>query len=159
MTTTQIHTELLAWQNRWSEPTLDDLLADLTAQHRRSVKKLMAKIADLDPSHHDLVWYGPSWKWTIRFMLDEQPPEDDSALLCHIVPNVEQPMACVPLSDAVIEGLPMRRLSKFIREGIRSAKRAVEISWASWTFQTDSEANLISDLVRRKHQALLAMAD
>ena len=159
MTTTQTHTELLAWQDRWSEPTLDELLADLTAQQRRSIKKLMAKIADLNPIHQDLVWYGPSWKWTIRFMLDAQPPEDDSQVLCYIVPSIEQPLACVPLADPVIETLPMRRLSKYIREGIRSAKRAVEISWASWSFQTDSEANLISDLVRRKHQALIADAN
>ena len=75
-------------------------------------------------------------------------------MLCYIVPNIEQPLACVPLSDAVIETLPMRRLSKYIREGIRSAKHAVEISWASWSFETDSEANLISDLIRRKHRAL-----
>jgi hypothetical protein len=61
-------------------------------------------------------------------------------------------MVCVPLSDAVLNDLPIARLGKVVRDGIKMAKCAVTIHWATWTPTSQAEALQIIDLLKRRHK-------
>lgn len=74
----------------------------------------------------------------------------DADRLCYLVPSVEMPLVSVPLDDPTIEVLAKKRLSGFIKEGIRHAKCAVQIHWATWTPCSESEAMHLIDLLKRK---------
>jgi hypothetical protein len=125
---------------------------------------------ELTPLHgvqRSILWYGPAWKWTIHFTLppqnrkgakaSQQSAEPDT--LCYLVPRVESPMVCVPLSDAVIEKLPMARLSRMIRDGIKMAKCALAIHWACWNPSNQGEVAHIVDLVKRRHKFTMGIED
>ncbi|MCC7191548.1 MAG: hypothetical protein IT444_02095 [Phycisphaeraceae bacterium] len=149
----------LAWNDRWSQPTLAQLVDPLKSHHRRVFDTLLLQFNELASVNQSIIWYGPAWKWTIHYTLALKPAKGSKSVepetLAYLVPRVEAPMVCVPLSDAVIEKLPMHRLSKFVRDGVKMAKCAVAIHWACWTPATLSEVGLIMDLVKRRHKLVV----
>jgi hypothetical protein len=78
-------------------------------------------------------------------------PTEAGEALCYLVPDSLMPLVCIPLRSQVIEHLPLKRLSKYIRDGIAVAKCAVAIHWAIWSPAGDSDVGLLMDLVKRKH--------
>ncbi|MCC7147419.1 MAG: DUF2236 domain-containing protein [Phycisphaeraceae bacterium] len=139
-----------AWQDRWSQPTVKDLIDGIGSLHRGGAKILVERIGKLEGVDASLVWYGPSWKWTVQYSLpstSKKPAE----VLCYLVPRQTGPMICVPLTESQMEALKARRLRKFVRDGLEAARRSVQTYWGVWTFATDGEAELLCELVRRKH--------
>jgi len=149
-------TNRLAWNDRWSQPSLPQLLDPLKQHHRRVMDATLNQLVDLTGVERSIIWYGPAWKWTIHYTFVNSPSKNnknpDAATLCYLVPRIESPMICVPLSDDVIEKLPMTRLSRFIRDGIKMAKCAVKIHWAVWTPASQSEVAQIVELIKRVHK-------
>ena len=148
MTTTSISAKL-PWENRWTEPTLDQLLRPLPIHQRRLFKAMMRKLAEFEGMRYSLAWYGEAWNWTIQYKLvdaDGQPYED----VCFLVPSLPAMQVCVPLSDEFIAELPMRRLTRYVRDGIGIAKSALVTHWASWSPNNQTESNALLDLLKRK---------
>lgn len=147
----------LAWQDRWSQPTLDQLLQPLNAQHTRLMNALMEQFAQLEGVEQTIMWYGPAWKWTIAYTIKPastgRNKPSDPHVLCYIVPKVDAPLVCVPLNDHSLDILPIQRLTKFVRDGIKLAKFAVAIHWATWAPATLGEVSQIVDLIKRLHKA------
>mgnify|MGYP005846460467 CR=1 FL=1 len=143
-----------AWQDRWSKPTLDDLLGPHKVQTRKVLEHLMEHVDGLPNVQQKIIWYGNAWKWTLQYTLhDAKGREVDT--LCYVVPRTEQPLVSVPLSEQQIGKLPIRRLPKIVREGIRSAKFALTTHWANWTPNLVGDTNQIFELLKRKHKMVL----
>ena len=153
MTTTTV-TPLLPWQDRWFRPNLDQLLTPIAEQQRKAFRSLVDRISDYDHVEQSLVWHGPGWNWTIQFEV-----KDDAGstleVLCYLVPRHEGPEVCIPLKDDILEKLSLRRLHKFVRNGVRASKRSVEYYWATWNLAASSEADQLMELVKRKHKLTL----
>lgn len=161
----------LPWQDRWTQPTLLQLLEPLKIQHRRLFEQLMAELADFDQVDQVILWYGSAWNWTIQYQLHDEAlspaaiaaasndPADDPKTLVYLVPRVETPIICIPLSDQIIQQLPMKRLNRFIRDGIKNAKCAVAIHWATWTPNSKAEVGFLADLLKRKCKLIMGAAD
>ena len=77
MSTTTLPTRN-SWANRWAQPTLQELLDALKAHHRRQFVHLIEKIATLPNMKQTILWYGPSWKWTIAFHQIQTPQKTSS---------------------------------------------------------------------------------
>lgn len=151
-------TSRLPWQDRWNQPTLLQLLDPLKIQHRRLFEQLMEELVDFEEVDQVIHWYGSAWNWTIQYRLHD-PSLAEPHTLVYLVPRVENPIIVIPLSDEIIEQLPLKRLNRFIRDGIKNAKRAVAIHWATWTPNSKAEVTFLTDLLRRKCKLLLAPAD
>ncbi len=151
----------LPWVNRWDHPTMDSLLAPIQDQSRKALKTLMQQVAGLENLEQRLHWYGPAWRWTIEYRFAEDFPvgDGDPEAVCYFVPNAERPVICVPLNDAHVEKLPMRRLNKLVRNGIRSAKCAVSVHWATWNLTASAEVPHLFDLIKRKRKLMIAAAE
>jgi hypothetical protein len=158
----QAFTHRAPWADRWSQPRLEQLLSPLKSHHRRVFDHLMEYVDGLEGAQQSLLWYGPAWKWTIHYTLPVPPtnghkPTERTTFL-YLVPRVESPTVCVPLSESMIAELPLPRLSKFVRDGIKMAKCAVTIHWATWTPSQLAEATQIIDLLKRRHKLSLPAA-
>lgn len=155
-----VATNRLAWSDRWSQPDLPQLLDPLKTHHRRVADALLDQLGSLEGVERSIIWYGPAWKWTIHYNFTERPAkgikQPEPSTLCYLVPKIESPMVCVPLSDEVIASLPMTRLSRFIRDGIRMAKCAVAIHWACWTPTSQGDVVQIVELIKRRHKMVLS---
>ncbi|MCC7408325.1 MAG: hypothetical protein IT442_09645 [Phycisphaeraceae bacterium] len=151
MATTASYNIPSAWHDRWTEPTPAKLVAGLSSHHRKAFDKLAKHISELEGVRLDLIWYGPSWKWTLRALLPK--PYQGENVLCYLVPDPVNPLICVPVPEDLRELLLGKRLRKYIREGLIGAKRAVHNYWATWLLLGDAEAEMLMDLAKRKHAA------
>ncbi len=149
MTSSTIPNLRLPWHDRWQEPELEDLIQPLKAHQQRNFQTLIDQMDECSRMRRSLIWYSSGWKWTVQFTYcDDRGRTIDQ--FAYLVPDAEHPKVVLPLEEDFIASLPMRRLSKFIRDGIRSAKCAVTIHWAAWTPGPESELNQMTDLVKRK---------
>ena len=145
-----------AWENRWTKPTIDMLMEVYDpAGKKRVLDQLIENIMGFENIRREIVWHGDAWKWTEQYVLTT-PRGKEVEILAYFVPNPETPVICIPLREEIVETLPIKRLNKFIREGIRSAtnKRAVEVIWAMWSPSASTEVEHLTDLLKRKYKFL-----
>ena len=142
------------WEDRWVQPEVAQLLDPLDEQRRKIVDILIEKINEYPGVHQSLIWHGTAWRWTLEFSLYD---EDGKLIetLAYLVPNPESPVLCMPMKAQMMNKLPIKRLNRYIRDGIRVAKRAVDIYWAVWTPTAVTETEHLMDLIKRRHKILL----
>ena len=158
MTRAATYNAPLAWQDRFAKPSFDALLHEQKVQPRRILQLLCEYLDALPNVKRQVIWYGDAWKWTFEYTLhDARGRKLDT--LCYVVPRTDAPILSVPLAESIIEKLPMRRLSKIVREGIKGAKCAISVHWATWTPTTQSDVTHLQDLLRRKHKLTLGAAE
>ena len=139
----------LPWEDRWSTPTLEQLLEPIEENRRKIIDTLISRIGEYEGVGSNLAWHGISWRWTLELPLTI---DGQTQPFIYIVPNPEAPIVCVPMPQDVVDRLPLKRLNRFIREGIRSAKCAVDTQWAKWTPSAGTEVEHLMDLVKRLHK-------
>ncbi len=145
----------LPWENRWTQPTLEQLMAPLAAHHRKALETIFDEVREMPHVEMSLAWYGPSWNWTIEFRFaDLKNPQPE--VLCYLVAKVGAPVVSIPLTDTQFDALPLRRLNKLVREGVKLAKQAVELHWANFTPVNQTEVTHLLDLIRRKHKLVVS---
>ena len=145
------------WEDRWAQPELEQLLAPLDEQRRKVVDIMIEQINEFEGVDMSIIWHGTAWKWTLQFSLYD-PDGNLIDTLAYLVPKPDAPVFCVPLRTQTVEKLPLKRLNRYIRDGIRVAKRAVDIYWAVWTPSAVTETEHLRDLIKRRHKIMLADA-
>ncbi len=149
-----IKTEL-PWEDRWTVPTQEILLKVYKEQPLKVSKQLMAGVEGFENISKRLLHQGVSWRWSwiYEFTGGSKPTP-----LVYLVPNPEGMIVIVPITDAILESLPFRRLNRYIRESIKTAstKQSVDLHWVEFTPTASSEVEHIMDLIKRKHKFLTA---
>lgn len=145
------------WSDRWAPPTADDLMAALVEPASLVIPKLLAaaydNVADLQ---QEVIWHGSSWRWTLQFTAPcTLPGCDERDILFYFVPNPNEPLICMPLRPEHLQFMPIRRLNRYVRDGIRSAKWAVDVRWGKWTPTANTEIEHLGDLIKRKGKILI----
>ncbi len=146
--------KLKPWEDRWQQPDPQVLLGALEEHRQKFVTTLMEQIGAYDGLKATLRWHGDSWKWCWQFDLTQGNGEPRP--FAYLVPNPQGPLLCITLDDDLVNQLPLRRLSRYIRDGIRQAKAkcAVKTHWATWSPNAMTEVEQLLDLVKRKHRLL-----
>lgn len=154
--TTPEYTVKSPWDDRWAQPELEQLLAPMDEQRRKVVDILISQIGAYPGVHQTLIWHGTAWRWTLQLSLYA---EDGKLIdtLAYLVPNPESPVLCVPMKPDALDKLPLKRLNRYIRDGIRVAKHAQDIYWAVWTPTAVTETEHLMDLIKRRHKTLMAL--
>ena len=143
----------LPWEDRWSQPTYDELWEPQKEHHKRLLPAFLEGLQKFEDLEHTLAWHGTAWCWTIEVNMpsaDLGGKAADQESFAYIVPRPETPLICIPLTDETIESMPMRRLNRFVRDGIKGAKQSVEQHWGKWTPTAQAEVDHLLDLVKRK---------
>ena len=144
-----------AWEDRWNPPTLDALLAEQKEQHQHLLRHLLDRMAEFEGVEMEIVYHGLAWKWTLEYTLrDDVASADVPDPLAYFVPDPEAPFLCIPLREEHIDQLPLKRLNRYVRDSIRSAKCAVSVHWCKWNPTAMTEVEHLLDLFKRKHKML-----
>lgn len=143
----------LPWEDRWAQPTVKQLIEPQKDQQKKILPELIERVMGFEGVSQHLVWHGTAWKWTLEFDLSDQSGANLGPLV-YLVPNPAGPIFCMPLNGETVEQLPIKRLNKYVREGIREAKCAVEIHWCIWTPSAQTEVEHLTDLIKRVHKIL-----
>ncbi len=148
------------WADRWNTPDRDTLLGKLNEPASVLIPKLLDNTYEnVEGLEEELIWHGTSWRWTIQFTAPGDPKEgaasEEREVLFYFVPNPEEPLVCVPLRPEQLEHLPIRRLNRYIRDGIKGAKWAVDVRWGKWLLTANTELEHLTDLLKRKGKILI----
>lgn len=145
----------LPWEDRWNEPEVQSLLSQLRDPQVKPFKELLKRLDETEGIERELSWQGISWKWSFVYRIQGgQTPKSGLEEFAYLVPRPGSVAICIPLTSDMIAALPFRRLNRYIRDGIRVAKCAVDIHWATWTPMAMTEVEHLHDLIKRKHRFL-----
>ena len=139
------------WEDRWNQPTFEALMAPQKEQHQKLLHHLLESIEAYEGIERDIIYHGSSWNWTLEYTLPTAERELSEPMV-YFVPDPESPIFCVPMREDMIAQLPMKRLNRYVRDQIRSAKCAVDIHWCKWTPTAMTEVEHLLDLFKRKYK-------
>lgn len=138
------------WMNRFATPDFDGLrghyhkhLGDLFHHARERIHAFSGMSERLD-------WLGVSWRWAYVYTHDQAP----GRAWAYLIPNPERPMIAAPMTIEFVRTLPLRRLKKYVRDGLASAKRTGDILWPTWEVMGKGNLDDVMDLLNRAHKKI-----
>jgi len=152
------YTTRLPWQDRWTEPTFEQLMEPIKAKeaHFKALSNVIEGLEGYEGVRRRIIWAGQGWQWCVEYSLDDhhETGAENPDAMAYVIPDPEQPTIAIPLRDQHIEQIPLRRVNRFIRDQIRSAKCAVDIHWCKWSPSAQTEVDHLMDLIKRKWKML-----
>lgn len=141
----------LPWEDQFRVPTLDDLRGHYPKQLGNLIEVARERLLQFNGVREEVSWQGLPWRWTLVYRC----PQDPVRAWAYLVPDPEKPKLSLPLTDEQVQALPMRRLKKFVRDGVLCARKVDSVYWATWDITNRAQLDEVLDLVRRKHQYVL----
>ncbi len=156
---------LQPWFDHWNTPSPEQLLKDVKETHLTVLPTLREQLRQMPGVEERLVWMGDAWKWTFEYTLPGHHvsgPESPDAF-CYLVPatdtltpHLESPLLVFPIADSFIDFVPFKRLNRYVRDGIKSGKLAVDLIWITWAPGPGPELEHLIDILKRKYKFLMA---
>ena len=137
-----------SWNDRFSRPGESDLLSGLNRDDRRLIERVITKCEGIGANARCVLWQGIPWRWTIQLSLG------NGKTLLFVIPEPGRPQLAVPLDAADLDRLPMRRLSKSIRDGILNARTVESTLWPEWELTSNTQVDELMTLIRVRVQGL-----
>jgi hypothetical protein len=135
------------WMDRYRTPAVDELLGSFNKQLGSVVNHARDKMLAVDGVKEEVSWQGV-WRWTLVYRI----PGDDRCW-AYLVMDPTKPRLAVPVPDDLITELPVKKLSKFVRDGLAHAPTVDGVRWAHWEIQGKTQADDILSLAQFKLNA------
>lgn len=142
----------VAWEDRFRVPTPEELLQAPTKQADSLMAECRERLLGLDGVSEELSWHGVPWRWTFAYRLEDA---DLTRAFAYLVPQPGRARIAVPLTQPQLAALPLRKLSKFIRDGLLHATEVGGVRWAQWEPTARTQCEEILKIVEIKLQTSL----
>jgi hypothetical protein len=139
--------ERLPWADRFSKPAVDQLLSHYDAPNAQLFETARESLSESEGVQERVAWQGLPWRWTLVF----EHPSDPTRAFVYLVPDPQSLKISVPLTQEMVQGLPLRRMKKHIRDGIETGNQVNSVIWACWEVQTENQLEEILEIICRKH--------
>jgi len=128
----------LAWQDRFTEPSPDQLREGLPEESSLFFDRIRSGILERKGVTEKVAWYGINWCWSIEYRMGRR--NDLAAVL---IPSPTDLQLAIPIEPAFTNSLPYRRLKRSIRDGLDLARAPFDTRWAVWSV---NQAHILDDL-------------
>ena len=128
------------WEDRFRAPTLDELREGVGKTHQ----PLFDYARELILGYHldeTLAWHGVPWRWSLVYRGAPGPA-------AYLIPQPGKPMVAVLLSTEQVAALPVRKLSRTVRDGITFSARVGATHWPTWEITSKTLADEVAGLLR-----------
>lgn len=142
------HKQRLAWEDRFREPSLDELREHYNKQLTQLLDSIREYLLGFSEVSERIEWQGLPWRWTLTY----SNSIDSGRAWAYVVPQPPHPVLAVPLTSEMVRAMPVRRLKKHVRDGLTTSKKVGEVHWATWEISSKSQLEEVLDVVKRKHQ-------
>jgi len=123
---------------------VDDLLGGFPKQLGGVVEHARGKLLAAAGVHEEVNWQGV-WKWTLLYRL---PEHGDGRAWVYVVPDPVRPRMAVPVAEGTIAELPLKKMSKYIRDGLAHAATVDGVRWPQWDVQTKAQVDDVMSLAQ-----------
>ncbi len=144
------------WEDRFATPCVEDLLGVLPPETNALARSMRETIAADPELVESLGWCGLPWRWALTYRPTGSIGEQDA--VAFVVPNPEAPAVVFRLTREQFAELPVKKLSRFIREGFAQTRLVVGVCWPEWTFQSPTQVKELSDLFAMLRESALTEA-
>lgn len=141
------------WADRFETPEWPELLDQMPKAASSLLEYAHAKLGAIEALREEISWQGV-WCWTLVF---RQGGEGGRGL-AYLVPDPARPRVCIPVPNALIPGLPIKKLSKFVRDGLLHAPAVDAVRWACWHVQSRSQVDELMALLGHRMAASAQVA-
>jgi hypothetical protein len=140
-----------AWEDRFKQPSADDLSAHYNKQLGALFEAARERLSGFDGVTEHVRWQGLPWRWCLRYETEGDPTD----AWTYLVPDPAGPILSVPLTCDMIDAMPMKRLKKHVRDGMTFGKRVGDVVWATWQTTNKPQLDEVLDISKRKHKYLV----
>lgn len=134
----------IAWEDRFGAPDASELLDALARPHTVLVEQARDGLRALGEVTESVVWHGIPWRWTFAFADEPERP------WAYLVPQPGRPLLSIPLTAEVVTALPMKRLSKAVRDAIAGATLVGGVYWPQWPLTSRAQVEELVLIARRR---------
>jgi hypothetical protein len=135
-----------AWEDRFAEPTWEDLSAGLPKELHKLCERLRQTILGERSMKEQVRWCGLPWRWSLTFLGNKR----DDLAWAYLVPNPESPALGIPLPAELAHTMEQDTDSRRIRDTLTGAKRSSGVAWSSWPLSTPDELEDALTVITRK---------
>jgi hypothetical protein len=140
----------IAWEDRFAAPDADDLLAPFPKYQAAFIEQIREGMSGLGGVVESIVWHGVPWRWTFAYASEAEPERP----WAYLVPQPGRPLLAMPLTAEVIAALPMKKLSRPVRDGIALAALVGGVYWPQWPLTARSQVEELILIARRRHEGM-----
>lgn len=137
-----------AWEDKFRTPAFEDLRAHYNKPVGHLADLARGRLLAFGGIREEVSWQGIPWRWTLTYL---GPGAGDEAF-AYLILNPAAPQLSVPLPAEMVSTLPLRRFSRFIRDGIVFASRVRGVSWASWSISSKGQIEEVIEIATLKHR-------
>jgi hypothetical protein len=137
----------IAWEDRFSTPTVSKLLSALSREHAALVNHARKRLQAADESSEIALWCGVPWRWTLAYL-----PKDGGRPWAYLVPRPAGPLLGLPLASEQLQHCAGVKLSKHVRDGIAYAPRVGRTCWTQWDLIGKAQTDEILSIAHRCRQ-------
>lgn len=141
--------ERCAWEDRFRLPTVDELREGMNSQHRHMFDLTRDLILAIGSLREQLSWHGVPWRWALSYKTSGGP-------LGYLVPQPGKPLLAVPLPVETVAALPVKKLSRAVRDAIAFSAEVSGTCWPTWELQSKALVEEVVGLLRGRADAGLA---
>lgn len=144
--------ERVAWEDRFTAPTADELLANFGKQQSQLIEIAREGLLGCEGVTERVMWLGIPWRWTLAYGVEGSGDRP----WAYLVPQPGKPLVALPMTTEMVKSLPIRRLPKFIRDVIAFSPRVAGVHWMQWELTGRGMVEELLGLARRKHGGVLS---
>lgn len=137
----------IAWEDKFRTPTPEELLLGPSKQPESLIAECRERLMALEGVTEELSWHGVPWRWTFAYRMEDA---EDTRPLAYVVPQPGKGRVSIPLTHTQIAALPLRKLSKFIRDGLLHAPDVGGVRWVQWEPTAKSQIDEIMKIAEVK---------
>jgi hypothetical protein len=141
----------IPWEDRFSVPTLRELLGRIEKQHATTFCQARAGLLAITPASEAIIWHGLPWRWTVVY---HSPGADRP--WAYLIPQPARPRLALPLDVAFVRAMQCTRISRYAREGLLAGPQVGTVLWAQWDLLTAAMTDELLSIARQRFEQTLA---
>ncbi len=142
------------WEDRFRTPTYE-LLRDLSNKQVAGVfDAARTRLLAIPDVRCTLCWLGIPWRWSLEF----RSPLDPARAWAVLVMQPNKPEIAVPLPASVLAKIPLSKLPRPIRDGLKASISIAGVFWPSWECEGKTQVDEVLQVLEMK-RGIMAAAD
>lgn len=135
------------WTNKFERPSIEELRGSMPRESAVVFDALRERMLACGDLTETLTWQGVPWRWTLVY---GARGEIDGRAWAYVIPDPAGVQICVTLTSEQIRAMDVRRLKKWVRDGIAFARSVGGVCWPTYPVGSRTQVEEVMELVERK---------
>jgi hypothetical protein len=138
--------ERVPWEDRFREPTSDELLAAMPKQHLATFDHARGRLLAIDGVRETIGWHGIPWRWAMSYRTAAETPH----AISYLIPQPGRPLLAIPIPVEMLATIPLKKHTRVVRDGITFSAEVAGVYWPTWDLTGKTLVDELFTIIRRK---------